>query len=996
MALNKRVNLWFFFGAICINITVFGQHNLTQKSGNTYHNENFVSLQGKSGQVQNCNSVRNAQSRIYIASQSGAYFLKNKSTQKIPFGESLDSLFETGNSKKLTYNENTQQLVCCYPKYGIAILNRINSKSFFQLLQIDGFNPSNEVSGLDYIGKNYVLHTVNKLIVFTIKLNMSSKLFEAQVLQQITFGNEGLLNFCKSVDNRLTIITAKKGLKIFSPAKNGNYKEILSKHLTHLEGVTEVFALKNFGEKYFAGTSNGLYTFSIKDTSIVARQRYLSDQTVYSICFMHDSSVYAAGSKGLFLIYKSNQLVEVAEANNQQDKSFLSTVYDIYAYNNIVWLASQEGVAMFDHRVAPFYAVKNTQAFKPNHVYQIGEDGSDNITLSCENGLYNYSKSGALTESKKENTYFLSAKTPDNRQLVSSINHTYIKDGNSFISVEKSYPEFKGFESLSFNDFEYTDDGGMILSTENEQGVYKWDYLRKKITRVNMPDGQPQITQVNNLYKKDGDIFILTDDNVYLYSAGGLKKIDVLQGRKIMGMFFDMLEVKGHYFLTSYNNGVIETDSAFRVLRIFDINSGLSDNGTYRLESIGDSMILVSTNNGLNAVNINNGKVKIFTTEDGLHSNVFEEFSSYRKDGRIYFGGKDGFTIVNPAKMNFSINSVNNLHFTDCKVINDKNISNEFELNDTAKISFGNNITQVTISFHNLVYPYKERIKYSYKISELHNYWIELGNTNFVTLPVMSPGTYHLQVKAANDDGVWSEPKELILVFKPKWYQSWWFYLLIVLAVAAILYALYRYRISQIKKQHEIRKNIATDLHDDLGSTLNSVKVFTNLAISGIKQEESLQQVKDNLTEATMSLRDMIWVLDDSLDTVDELVTRLKQFAMPVAAASNIEAIIKADSEVNNRQLTKEEKRNLFLICKEAINNSIKYSGASHINIDISTAGKKIQIIVADNGKGFNPDEVKKGYGLKNMQYRAGQIKYKSTLSSTPGRGTELIIRPTG
>lgn len=211
---------------------------------------------------------------------------------------------------------------------------------------------------------------------------------------------------------------------------------------------------------------------------------------------------------------------------------------------------------------------------------------------------------------------------------------------------------------------------------------------------------------------------------------------------------------------------------------------------------------------------------------------------------------------------------------------------------------------------------------------------------------------------------------------------------------AGILYALYRYRIAQIKKQHQIRKNIATDLHDDLGSTLNSVKVFTNLAISGVKQEESLQQVKDNLTEATMSLRDMIWVLDDSLDTVDELVTRLKQFAIPVATASNIETIITAGSDVNSRTLTKEEKRNLFLICKEAVNNSIKYSGASQIKIDIQPAGKKIQITIADNGKGFDETTVKKGYGLKNMQYRAGQVKYTTQIASTSDKGTIVFIAP--
>lgn len=994
MSYKRIIIKWFFFSLLGANSATYGQNKALEKFANDNFAQNYVCLFGKTIKIQNCYSVSNSENRIFLTSQSGAYSFNGKSTQKIPFGKSFDSLFEIGNSKKLTYNENAQQLACCYPKHGIAILNRAKGKSYFQLVQIDGFNPAEEVSGLEYVGGKFVLVTVSKLIIFTIELTPKTGLYEAKVFQQLEFIAEGILGICKTRSNGFAIITTQKNLKIFAPGKNGKYNETLSIHLPQLDGVVELFTLKNDGDKYFAGTSNGLYTFSINGSTVKSDKGYLPGQPVYSTCFMSDSSFYIAGSKGLFKVNKYGQLSEVEEANNQQDKTFLSTVYDIYAKNNMVWLASQEGIAMFDHRGTPFYAVKNTSYFKPNHVYQIGEDMSNSITLSCENGLYNYSKPGVLSALKNEDTYFLSAKTPDNRQLVSTINHSYIQNGNSLISVEKIYSEFIGFEGLSFNDFEYTDEGNMILSTENEFGVYKWDYTKKKVQRIDENTSNPKITQVNNLYKNGRNVFILTDDNVYRYSAGGLKKYEVLYETKHLGIFFDMLEVKGHYFLASYDNGVIETDNEFRVIRIFNTNNGLSDNGVYRLASVGDSILLVSSNNGLNAINLGNDRVKVFTEEDGLHSNVFEEFSSYQKDGKIYFGGKNGFTIVSPEKMNFSISTFNNLHFTNCKVINDKNISTTFEIDDTGKVFFSNKTTQVTISFNNLIYPYKERIKYSYKIVESHNYWIELGNTNFVTLPVMNPDTYHLQVKAANEDGVWSEPKELILIFLPKWYQTWWFRLLVFLVTAGIIYAFYRYRIQQIKKQHEIRRNIANDLHDDLGSTLNSVKVFTNLAISGVNQNESLQQVKQNLNEATSGLRDMLWVLDDSLDTVDELVTRLKQFALPVASAAGINATITAGSDVNSRKLTKEEKRNLYLICKEAINNAIKYSGATEINVAITPSGKKIQITIADNGKGFDVAAASKGYGLKNMEYRAGQVGYKVSTHSGIEQGTKIEVKP--
>ena len=139
---------------------------LSATSGNSQAVSELILLH-KNASALNCNSVQKTKKGfLYLTSQSGSYSFNGKSTEKIPFGKPFDSLFETGNSKRLVYNENAQQLVCCYPKYGIAILNRINSKSFFQLLKIDGFNPSEEVSGLEYIGSNYVLNITNKLIVF--------------------------------------------------------------------------------------------------------------------------------------------------------------------------------------------------------------------------------------------------------------------------------------------------------------------------------------------------------------------------------------------------------------------------------------------------------------------------------------------------------------------------------------------------------------------------------------------------------------------------------------------------------------------------------------------------------------------------------------------------------------------------------------------------------------------------------------------------------------
>jgi hypothetical protein len=118
--------------------------------------------------------------------------------------------------------------------------------------------------------------------------------------------------------------------------------------------------------------------------------------------------------------------------------------------------------------------------------------------------------------------------------------------------------------------------------------------------------------------------------------------------------------------------------------------------------------------------------------------------------------------------------------------------------------------------------PNPGRVTYQYRIKERSAKWGNLGTQNFVNLIGLNPGTYTLEVKAANEDGVWCAPKSLTLIFLPKWYQTLWFDFVVAMALVGLMYAFYRYRIRQLKKQQQIRVDIASDLHDDIGSALKN------------------------------------------------------------------------------------------------------------------------------------------------------------------------------
>jgi two-component sensor histidine kinase len=765
-------------------------------------------------------------------------------------------------------------------------------------------------------------------------------------------------------------------------------------------GNNEALIATNAGLRKLKFDKN--YNFQINNQPC-EKAPFLNSMSIEDVRTNMAGDVYIAGAKNL---YKFDRLLLnytiLQEPQSQTGGEWLSNVLQVYEDNqNNLWLGCQQGLAFISKHKTPFQAFYQDKVTKNNleHVMSIWKSKSDSLLVGLQNGLALINKNtGHFAISNLGYTFHHIFEDPFGQIHVSRSDGMFIYQKGKLTRVNQIYPEFTPYVSSRLNSHVFFSDSIIILGTEDNSGVLVWNFLNHQIIKIDERHKKIPLASgiVNTIFlDKKKNLWVLSDNTINIISENFatstvLKLYDSIN-KQFAGLFFDMCESNKYYWIASYGTGIIQLDSSLKVKQIYNTADGLTNDGVYQIYPY-ENNIIITTNNGLTQLNLKTRKFQKYYQKDGLHSNGFEEAAGMMKDGLIYAGGIKGFTTIDPEL--FSGNDLPPKLYIDQVIL--ETTRGKIDTSNLYFQSFTipNNTLQTNIYFSALNYNNPTRTTYAYRIIGKSKDWIDLSTFNFVTLVSQPPGTYHLQVKAANEDGVWSEPKELILIFEPKWYQTWWFYLLIALTIAGILYALYRYRISQIKKQHEIRKNIATDLHDDLGSTLNSVKVFTNLAISGVKQEESLQQVKDNLTEATMSLRDMIWVLDDSLDTVDELITRLKQFAVPVATASNIETIIKADSEVNSRQLTKEEKRNLFLICKEAINNSIKYAGATQINVDITPSAKKIKIVVADNGKGFNVDEVKKGYGLKNMQYRAGQIRFKVVLKSLPNQGTNIIILP--
>ena len=854
-------------------------------------------------------------------------------------------------------------------------------------------------------------------------------------------GGKGYIAFKRKKEKAFIILNKLPGLS----------GEINVKFIKQLTDSIVAIAVEGYGVLFYN-------TITLKQSDLIRQPDNAFDKSNVNDMYCNGDTVFAITNsaiiKGIMVNGKWQSLEKYAPKNMQN----LITTSIVQDKKNGLWIGTNSGIVYFNTvtQQSVIYKAdkKKPHWLKDNFINHLMIDNHDNLWISTFNVLqmaslrtsqfqsYSGDNAGSdymehlyslVAKNKTEifctgtdGLYIANLETGATKKVPGSgtlglIHHIEkIEDDCWIISADEGmyaynpatgqvsqqtllqkFPEWELCRNNYFNNA-YRKDNAWYWASEETEGLVKWD--KQNHTLVKFKSGTANTgglteNHIRNIKTdREGFLWVLSDATLSKFNMAKDTVEEILYFRNNRNapnasLYFDMYDDGNTLWFASYGAGLCGYNKKRKNWNFITEQNGLCNNSVYSILPENDSVFWVSTNMGLSRVNHFTKDCSNYFYEDGLQDNSFDEKGGLIFGNKLLFGGINGFTAVDLKKRQGRNDSFPVfIHYVEYYANNNKYSVRKLNW-DKLELPTGTNSIEIFLTA--LTFTENHKIKFSYKIAGIHKDYIETGNNNSIVLNALGYGTYHITIGYRKPNGSYvANALKLTISIKPKWYQTWWFKLLLVLSTIGIIYAFYRYRLSQVRLQHEIRKNIATDLHDDLGSTLNSVKVFTNLAISGVKQEESLQQANKNLQEATTGLRDMIWVLDDALDTVDELVTRLKQYAIPVANASKMEAIIKADSKINSRKLTKEEKRNLFLICKEAINNSIKYSGASQVNIDITPNGKKVQLLITDDGRGFNSNEIVYGYGIKNMQYRAGQIGYKVVLKSAPGMGTQIWILP--
>jgi len=543
----------------------------------------------------------------------------------------------------------------------------------------------------------------------------------------------------------------------------------------------------------------------------------------------------------------------------------------------------------------------------------------------------------------------------------------------------------------------FKDSRGNMWIAPNHNGLFKYDKRVNKIMRIQLPpipDGRKTIWISSVTEDKQGNILAANVFQSYLIAPDGTINVIPIDPAhpqvKNSGALSITVDRNDHLWI-SHNDKLVNLTRQGKVLKVYDQQNGLIGSTLRWLLTDPAGFIWLATENSLHRLNPSTGHFRYYKKEDGLFNNNLTEPICISEEGELFVGFHNAFSYTNIFELNHRITNVPFI-ITSIQV-EDRKVS----AINTRSVTLNAGENTLNVEFAALDYSKPEKIQYLYWLEGADKQW-HFTSQRSLTFTNLSGGDYTLHLKVQGPNGVISK-EELLLDISviPPFYRTWWFWMLIAAALGSLAYVYYRMRRQQRARLEKIRDRIATDLHDDMGSTLSSIRIFSDVARSHLNGSQSqvvpmLEKISNNASQLSDNMQDIIWTIKQDHDKLEDLVTRIREFGLKLCDAKDITFKVHISESFKTSRLDLEQKRNLYLIFKECLNNAIKYSGCSIIQLFITQQRKHLKMVIEDNGKGFNESAISKGNGLSNIRKRAQEINGNATIESVPGKGTRIDI----
>jgi signal transduction histidine kinase/ligand-binding sensor domain-containing protein len=423
--------------------------------------------------------------------------------------------------------------------------------------------------------------------------------------------------------------------------------------------------------------------------------------------------------------------------------------------------------------------------------------------------------------------------------------------------------------------------------------------------------------------------------------------------------------------------------------RRYTVRDGLTSDYTYGLTGDSAGRIYVATLSGIDRLDPSTGAIERYRASDGLPG--VNGLTAYcDRSGALWVGSDAGLArrLQRPER----ITTPPAIGIAAVRVGERRLPISDFAINRSVVIELGSGQRQVSIDYLGLSFAIGDPLRFQYKLEGADTDWSAPTEERTLSYANLAPGSYRFLVRALNSSGqVSPEPASVeFAVLAPVW-RRWWFITLSVLSLAAAVYGIHRYQLGQALVLERMRTRIATDLHDDIGSSLSQIAIMSELAKRG-GNGAAVTDIANLSRDLVDAMGEIVWAINPRHDHVSNLLHRMRRFAADILEARDIAMDFRTVGLERDLRATAEVRRQVFLIFKEAIANIARHAQARRVDITMELVGGTLKLSLRDDGRGFDTDAVRDGNGLLNMCARARGIGGTLEVVSRPGRGTTLVL----
>ena len=446
-------------------------------------------------------------------------------------------------------------------------------------------------------------------------------------------------------------------------------------------------------------------------------------------------------------------------------------------------------------------------------------------------------------------------------------------------------------------------------------------------------------------------------------------------------------------------------------LNFFNVTNGFIADTIYSILEDGLSNLWVGTHEGIIRLNKNDCfavaakrksmlETRLFNRVDGMPTvqcaSGFQPNACRTKDGHLWFSTDKGAVVIDP-EVEFKTEPPP-------AVVIEKVLVQNSILPARSELRLGPLPRHIKIIFTALSFTAPERVKFRYRLKGEDKTWIDLGSERSVEFDSLAPRDHEFQVIACNGDGIWNlQGASITLAVIPVWWQTWWFkgltlglVFFVTLSIWMQIASLrYQRHLKELKRQGALdqeRTRIARDIHDELGSSLTRILMLSQPADDDNQQNpKELTIIHETVRGLTRSMDEVVWAVNPRQDTLEGLVSYICLFAQDFITTANLHCRLDIPEVIPPLPMSAEMRHNVFLACKEAINNAVRHAHANNVLVSMTLKKHYFTLVIADDGDGFafnGGAHKRQGFGLTNMSERLCLLGGSCEIVANQPKGT--------